>query len=138
MNDIKISYKMALKLEMYMEKEIEKIAQDYRELSWNYNETCKYNEDINAGKRSFHTDYEINKASYEDRVKNLRIHQYELYLELENLIKNCKDQNGGKPYLPYSIHLKRELICFNPSYDNVVEELDRLKGTEENIHDDSI
>lgn len=93
---------------------------------------------INAGKRSFHTDYEINKASYEDRVKNLRIHQYELYLELENLIKNCKDQNGGKPYLPYSIHLKRELICFNPSYDNVVEELDRLKGTEENIHDDSI
>ena len=57
--------------------------------------------------------------------------QYELYLELENLIKECKEQNGGKPCLPYSIHLKRQLICFNPSYDNVVEELSKLKGMEE-------
>lgn len=131
MNDIKIGYKMALKLEMYMEKEIEKIAQDFQDLSWNYNETCKYKEDMKEGKRSFHTDYGIDKASYNDRVKNLRIRQYELYLELENLIKDCKEQNGGKPCLPYSIHLKSQLICFNPSYDNVVEELSKLKGMEE-------
>ena len=39
MNDIGLSYKMALKLEMYMEKEIEEIAQDFQSLSWNYNET---------------------------------------------------------------------------------------------------
>lgn len=30
MNDIGLSYKMALKLEMYMEKEIEEIAQDFQ------------------------------------------------------------------------------------------------------------
>lgn len=131
MNDIRLSYKMALKLEMYMEKEIEKISQDFQDLSWNYNETCKYKEDMKEGKRSFHTDYGIDKASYNDRVKNLRIRQYELYLELENLIKDCKEQNGGKPCLPYSIHLKRQLICFNPSYDNVVEELSKLKEMEE-------
>ena len=131
MNDIRLSYKMALKLEMYMEKEIEEIAQDFQSLSWNYNETCEYKKDMKEGKRSFHTDYGIDKASYDDRVKNLRIRQYELYLELENLIKDCKEQNDGKPYLPYSIHLKRQLICFNPSYDNVAEELSRLKGTEE-------
>ncbi len=131
MNDIKISYKMALKLEMYMEKEIEEIAQDFQSLSWNYNETYEYKKDMKEGKRSFHTDYGIDKASYDDRVKNLRIRQYELYLELENLIKDCKEQNDGKPYLPYSMHLKRQLICINPSYDNVAEELRRLKGTEE-------
>lgn len=132
MNDINISYKMALKLEVYMEKEIEKIAQDFRDLSWNYDETCKYKEDMKEGKRSFHADYGIDKVSYDNRVKILRIRQYELYLELENLIKDCKKQNGGKPYLPYSIHLKRQLICFNPSYDNVAEELKKLKETEEN------
>ena len=60
MNDIRLSYKMALKLEMYMEKEIEKISQDFQNLSWNYNETCKYKEDMKECKRSFHT--EIGRA----------------------------------------------------------------------------
>ena len=55
------------------------------------------------------------------------------HVELENLIKDCKEQNDGKPYLPYSMHLKRQLICINPSYDNVAEELRRLKGTKEKI-----
>lgn len=50
MNDIGLSYKMALKLEMYMEKEIEEIAQDFQSLSWNYNETCEYKKDMKEGK----------------------------------------------------------------------------------------
>lgn len=131
MNNVEISYKMVLKLETYMEKEIENLNQNFRNLLWKYNETCMYKEDMKKGKRSLHTNYEIDKATYDDRVKNLKIRQYELYLDLENLINDCKRQNDGKPYLPYSIHLKRELICFNPSYDNVDEELKRLKETED-------
>lgn len=130
MIDVKISYVMALKLEMYMEEEIKRISQNYRDLAWKYDETCKHNEEIRMCGRSFYTDYGINQTDFENMVKNLRIRQYELYLELEKLIKHCKDQNGGKPYLPYSIHLKRELICFNSSYDNVAEELERLKLNE--------
>lgn len=128
---VKISYEMTLKLEMYMEQEIKKIAQDFQKLSFTYNETCKYKEDMREGKRSFHSDYGIDKAFYDNRVKNLKIRQYELYLDLKNLINDCKRQNDGKPYLPYDMHLKRQLICFNPSYDDVAKELIRLKGMEE-------
>lgn len=128
MRNITITYDMALKLESYMKNEIKSIAEKYRNLSWKYNETRLYNEDMKHSKRSFNTNYGIDDEYYKNSVKELRIRQYELYIEWKNFIQNCKEQNGGRPYLPYYMYMQRELICFNPSYDNVEEELERLKS----------
>ncbi|WP_394910561.1 hypothetical protein [uncultured Robinsoniella sp.] len=126
MIDVKISYELALKLEIYMEKDIEDVAQSFRDLSYKYKEKCNYNADKNAGIRSFHTDYNITENYYKKRVKELRIRQYSCYLELERFLELCKEQNGGRPYIGHRNNLIHELICFNPSCDIVKEELERL------------
>lgn len=126
MIDVKISYRLALRLELYMEKEIKDVNQSYRDLSYKYKEKCNYNADKNDGIRSFHTDYNITEDYYNKRVKELSIRQYSCFLELERFLALCKEQNGGRPYIGYRNDLIHELICFNPSYDNVKEELERL------------
>lgn len=127
MKDISLSYEMILSLELYMENEIKKCRQMYDDLSWKYQESCKYKNDMEVSGRSFSTNYSIDKQYYNSYSKSLQIRQYETFLKLQELIKTCREQNDGKGYIPYTNGLNRELIRFNPSYDNVLEELERLK-----------
>lgn len=110
-----------------MEKEIRECRQIYDDLSWKYQESCKYRNDMKVSGRSFSTDYGIDKEFYNSYSKSLQIRQYETFLKLQKLIKTCKEQNDGKGYISYTNGLSRELIRFNPSYDNVSEILERLR-----------
>lgn len=128
MINISLSYGYILKLEIYMERDIKEIRKFYNDLTWKYKETCNYNTDIQNGKRSFSTNYEISKEYYDSYSKELQIRQYEKFLELKALIKECKSQNEGHNYIGHTNGLVHELIRFNPSYDNVSEVLERLKA----------
>lgn len=128
MININLSYDYILKLEIFFENDIIDIAEKYRTITSQYNETCLYNADKQANKRSFYTDYGITKEFYDTYTKSLQIRQYNRFLELKNLIKICKDQNNNHPYIGYTRGLKNELIRFNPSYDNVTESLKRLES----------
>ena len=110
-----------------MEREIEDIRQRYNDYSWKYQETRKYNREMNEKGRSFSTDYGISKEDYEEYAKSLQIRQYKIFLELKRLIKTCKTQNDDKNYIGHTNKLSHELIRFNPSYDNVSEMLERLE-----------
>ncbi len=127
MVNISLNYGRILQLSIYMESDIKSIAERYRDISWKYQETCKYNEDMEKSKRSFNTDYGITKEYYESYTKDLQIRQYEKFIELKRLVNDCKEQNGGHGYIGYTRGLEKELIRFNPSYDSVSEMLERLK-----------
>lgn len=128
MKDIRLGYEMILSLELYMEKEIKECKQSYNDLSWKYQESCKYRNDMKISGRSFSTDYGIDKEYYDSYSKSLQIRQYETFLELQELIKTCREQNDGKGYISQTNGLNRELIRFNPSYDDVTEILAQLKA----------
>lgn len=125
MKDISLSYEMILSLELYMENEIKECRQNYNDLSWKYQESCKYKNDMEV---SGSIDYGIDKEYYDSYSKSLQIRQYETFLKLQKLIKTCRGQNDGKGYISYTNGLNRELIRFNPSYDNASEMLERLKA----------
>lgn len=127
MININLDYSMILQLEIYMENDIKSIAKRYRDLSWKYQETCKYNDDMQTSKRSFSTDYGMTKEYYDSYTKELQIRQYEKFIELKRLVRECKEQNGGHAYIGYTRGLEKELIRFNPSYDSISEMLERLK-----------
>ena len=128
MININLSYDYILRLELFYEEEIKDVAQKYRDILYQYQETCLYNADKQENKRSFNIDYGITKEYYDTYTKSLQIRQYTRFLELEKLIKECKEQNNNHPYIGYSRGLKKELIRFNPSYDNVREDLKRLES----------
>ena len=128
MININLSYDYILRLEILLENEILDISKKYRDLTNRYKQTCQCKADKQENKISFNTDYGITKEYYDTYTKSLQIRQYTRFLELEKLIKECKEQNNNHPYIGYSRGLKKELIRFNPSYDNVREDLKRLES----------
>lgn len=126
MRNINLDYGTILELELYMEKEIKEIKQQYNDYLWKYHETCLYNQEKSETGRSLSTDYGMTKEKYEEYTKLLQIMQYKTFLRLKRLIETCKEQNDGEDYICHTNGLLHELIRFNPSYDDVTEELERL------------
>lgn len=120
MKDMVISYERILKYQGFLEREIENLAQEHRELCWKRTETNKSRTD------RFSTDYGITGEIFKERTFSLRIRQFEMCAELMALMMDYNKQTGER--LARKNYILRELINFHPGYDDFDAELLKMKN----------
>lgn len=120
MKNMVVTYGTLLRYQGLLEREIEHLAQEYRELCWKHTDTLKA-----ANGDKFSKDYGVDNEYFKEKSFCLRVKQFETFKELMNLMKDYYEQTGDK--LPRKIHMMRELINFNPGYDDFDNELNKMR-----------
>lgn len=120
MKSMLIDYVSILKYKSFLEREIEHIADEYRELCWKRTETLKA---INGDR--FSKNYGIDDDYFSERCFSLRIRQFETFDELRKLTTEYYEQTGDT--LSRNILIRRSLINFRPGYDDFDYELNKMR-----------